>query len=112
MNRFTREDPTFRIHVDPESQETVISGMGELHLDIYVERLRREYRVDCETGQPQVAYRETLTKRVNFDHTLKKQSGGSGDFARIIGWMEPSEALADNEFETQVTGDNLSEKFL
>lgn len=112
MNRFTREDPTFRIHVDPESQETVISGMGELHLDIYVERLRREYRVECETGQPQVAYRETLTKRVNFDHTLKKQSGGSGDFARIIGWMEPSEALADNKFETQVTGDNLSEKFL
>ncbi|KAJ8108770.1 hypothetical protein OPT61_g7942 [Boeremia exigua] len=110
MNRFTREDPTFRIHVDPESQETVISGMGELHLDIYVERLRREYRVDCETGQPQVAYRETLTKRVNFDHTLKKQSGGSGDFARIIGWMEPSEELAENKFETQVTGDNLSEK--
>lgn len=112
MNRFTREDPTFRIHVDAESQETVISGMGELHLDIYVERMRREYRVEVETGQPQVAYRETLTKRVNFDHTLKKQSGGSGDFARIIGWMEPSEALEENKFETQVTGDNLSEKFL
>jgi elongation factor G len=84
MSRFTREDPTFRVHVDAESQETVISGMGELHLDIYIERMRREYRVECETGQPQVAYRETITQRVNFDHTLKKQTGGSGDYAR--GW--------------------------
>lgn len=112
MNRFQREDPTFRVHVDPESQETIISGMGELHLDIYVERMRREYKCDCETGQPQVAYRETITQPVNFDHTFKKQTGGPGDFARIMGWMEPTGALADNKFETQVTGGSISEKFL
>src|SRR6202011_4474243 len=77
MNRFQREDPTFRVHVDAESQETIISGMGELHLDIYLERIRREYKVECVTGQPQVAYRETITQRIPFDHTLKKQTGGA-----------------------------------
>jgi elongation factor G len=112
MSRFTREDPTFRVHTDAESQETIISGMGELHLDIYIERMRREYRVECETGQPQVAYRETMTQRVNFDHTFKKQSGGSGDFARVVGWMEPAEALGANKFEQQISGGTISEKFL
>ena len=112
MNRFQREDPTFRVHVDAESQETIISGMGELHLDIYVERMRREYKVDCETGQPQVAYRETMTERVPFDHLLKKQTGGAGDYARVMGWMEPSGALDKNEFEQQVTGGSISEKYL
>lgn len=112
MNRFQREDPTFRVHVDPESQETIISGMGELHLDIYVERMRREYKCDCETGQPQVAYRETMTERVDFDHTLKKQTGGPGDYARIVGWMEPTGSLTDNKFEQQITGGAISEKFL
>jgi len=112
MNRFQREDPTFRVHVDPESQETIISGMGELHLDIYVERMRREYRCECATGQPQVAYRETMTERVAFDHTLKKQTGGPGDYARIVGWMEPSGSLGENKFEQQITGGAISEKFL
>jgi len=112
MNRFQREDPTFRVHVDPESQETVISGMGELHLDIYVERMRREYKVDCETGQPQVAYRETLTEHVKFDHTLKKQSGGAGDFARVVGYLEPAESLLENQFEQRISGGTISEKFL
>ena len=112
MARFQREDPTFRVHVDQESQETIISGMGELHLDIYVERMRREYKVDCVTGQPQVAYRETMTEKVNFDHLLKKQTGGAGDYARVMGWMEPTGAIASNEFETQVTGGSISEKFL
>ncbi|KAI9732752.1 MAG: Elongation factor G, mitochondrial [Claussenomyces sp. TS43310] len=112
MNRFQKEDPTFRVHVDVESQETIISGMGELHLDIYIERMRREYRVDCETGKPQVAYRETLTKRVDFDHTLKKQTGGAGDYARVMGWIEPTGSLGANSFETQVTGGTISEKFL
>ena len=112
MNRFQREDPTFRVHVDNESQETIISGMGELHLDIYVERMRREYRVECETGQPQVAYRETLTERVPFDHLLKKQTGGAGDYARVMGWMEPTGALEANKFQQQVTGGSISEKFL
>ena len=112
MARFQREDPTFRVHVDTESSETIISGMGELHLDIYVERMRREYKVACETGQPQVAYRETITQHVPFDHTLKKQTGGAGDFARVMGWMEPTGALEANEFEQQVSGGTISEKFL
>lgn len=112
INRFQREDPTFRCHVDPESQETIISGMGELHLDIYVERMRREYNVDCTTGKPVVAYRETVTERVEFDHTLKKQTGGAGDYARVMGFMEPTGALGDNKFEQQVVGGHISEKFL
>jgi elongation factor G len=112
MNRFQREDPTFRVHVDVESSETIISGMGELHLDIYVERMRREYKVDCETGQPQVAYRETLQSHVAFDHTLKKQTGGAGDYARVVGWIEPTGNLSENKFETQVTGGAISEKYL
>ncbi|KAI5821279.1 elongation factor G, mitochondrial [Pyronema omphalodes] len=112
MNRFQREDPTFRVHVDAESQETIISGMGELHLDIYVERMRREYNVDCVTGQPQVAYRETITDKANFDHTLKKQTGGAGDYARVMGWMEPTGDLEKNHFEHQISGGSISEKFL
>ncbi len=89
LNRFTREDPTFRSYVDPESNETVIQGMGELHLDVYLERIRREYRTEVETGMPQVAYRETVTKRADFDYTHKKQTGGAGQFGRIAGWIEP-----------------------
>ncbi|KNE67460.1 translation elongation factor G [Allomyces macrogynus ATCC 38327] len=90
LNRFQREDPTFRVAVDAESKETIISGMGELHLEIYVERLRREYNVDCVTGKPQVAFRETVTVKAPFYYTHKKQSGGSGQFARVIGYLEPS----------------------
>ncbi|KAI5240468.1 hypothetical protein E4T43_06079 [Aureobasidium subglaciale] len=112
MSRFQREDPTFRVHVDTESQETIISGMGELHLDIYVERMRREYNVDCIVGQPQVAYRETIQSRVPFDHILKKQTGGAGDYARVVGWMEPTGQIADNHFEQQITGGTISEKYL
>ncbi|KAL2050670.1 hypothetical protein ABVK25_009056 [Lepraria finkii] len=112
MARFQREDPTFRVHVDIESQETIISGMGELHLDIYVERMRREYKVACETGQPQVAWRETITEKVLFDHTLKKQTGGAGDYARVVGWIAPTRALEENQFENQVTGGAISEKFI
>ncbi|KAI1921140.1 Elongation factor G, mitochondrial [Ophidiomyces ophidiicola] len=112
INRFQREDPTFRVHFDVESEETIISGMGELHLDIYVERMRREYKVDCETGKPQVAYRETIGNRVGFDHILKKQTGGPGEFARVVGWMEPTGNLEGNKFEEQITGGSISEKFL
>ncbi|KIV94198.1 elongation factor G, mitochondrial [Exophiala mesophila] len=112
MNRFQREDPTFRVHFDAENDQTIISGMGELHLEVYVERMRREYKVDCETGPPQVAYRETITKRVDFDHTLKKQTGGAGDFARVVGWLEPKGNLEGNLFEEQVVGGSISEKFL
>ncbi|OJJ59892.1 hypothetical protein ASPSYDRAFT_44292 [Aspergillus sydowii CBS 593.65] len=112
MARFQREDPTFRVTFDAESEQTLISGMGELHLDIYIERMRREYRVDCETGPPQVAYRETIGQRVEFDHLLKKQSGGPGDFARVVGWLEPTGKLEENEFEEQIVGGTISEKFL
>ncbi|KAF2486695.1 P-loop containing nucleoside triphosphate hydrolase protein [Neohortaea acidophila] len=112
MARFQREDPTFRVHVDTESGESIISGMGELHLSIYVERMKREYGVEVVTGQPQVAYRETLTERVEFDHLLKKQTGGAGDYARVMGWMEPTGQLGENKFENQVTGGTIDEKYL
>ncbi|KAK4152531.1 mitochondrial elongation factor g 1-like protein [Chaetomidium leptoderma] len=113
MNRFMREDPTFRLHVDAESEETIISGMGELHLDIYVERLRREYKVDCETGKPRVAYRETIGSRADFDFLLKRQSGGPGDYARVVGWIEPNAENAEaNRFESRVVGGNIPDKYL
>jgi elongation factor G len=110
--RFQREDPTFRVHFDSESEQTIISGMGELHLEVYVERMRREYKVDCDTGPPQVAYRETITKRTEFNHLLKKQTGGAGDYARVAGWMEAKGNLEGNHFEEQVIGGSISEKFL
>ncbi|NOY52371.1 MAG: elongation factor G [Deltaproteobacteria bacterium] len=89
LNRFTKEDPTFRTYVDPESGETIISGMGELHLDVYIERMRREYSAAVETGMPQVAYRETISVRSDFNYTHKKQTGGSGQYGRVAGFMEP-----------------------
>ncbi|KAJ5128742.1 Elongation factor G [Penicillium atrosanguineum] len=112
MARFQREDPTFRVTYDNESEQTIISGMGELHLDIYVERMKREYRVECETGQPQVAYRETIGEHIKFDHLLKKQTGGAGDYARVMGFMEPTGVLEENNFEQQIVGGSISEKYL
>src|SRR5271170_2652489 len=94
LNRFQREDPTFRVHLDPESKETIISGMGELHLDIYVERIRREYGIDCWVGKPQVRYRETIRTRAPVNYLHRKQSGGSGQFARVVGYIEP---MPDNQ---------------
>ena len=91
LNRFSKEDPTFRVSRDEESGQTIIGGMGELHLEVYIERIRREYKVEVEVGQPQVAYRETITKEADFNYTHKKQSGGSGQFARVAGWLEPNE---------------------
>ncbi|PNY05633.1 elongation factor G mitochondrial-like, partial [Trifolium pratense] len=85
LNRFQREDPTFRVGLDPESGQTIISGMGELHLDIYVERIRREYKVDVSVGKPRVNFRETVTQRADFDYLHKKQSGGQGQYGRVIG---------------------------
>lgn len=112
MNRFQREDPTFRVHVDAESEETIISGMGELHLEVYVERLRREYKTDCVTGQPRVAYRETISHHADFDFLFKRQSGGPGDFARVAGFIEPNEDSANNHYESQVVGGHIPDKFL
>jgi len=99
LGRFVREDPTFRSAVDPESNETVISGMGELHLDVYLERMRREYNVDVETGAPQVAYREAVSQRAEFNYTHKKQTGGAGQYGRVAGYLEPQPEGSDQDFE-------------
>jgi elongation factor G len=113
MNRFQREDPTFRLHVDDESEETIISGMGELHLEVYVERLRREYNVPCETGQPRVSYRETISRKVDFDYLLRRQTGGPGDYARVVGFIQPNPNHAEqNVFESRVMGGNIPDKYL
>ncbi|HUI92263.1 MAG TPA: elongation factor G [Chitinivibrionales bacterium] len=111
LNRFCKEDPTFRSFVDPESKETIIRGMGELHLDIYIERMKREYSVELVTGMPQVAYRETITKRVEFDYTHKKQTGGSGQFGRVAGIMEPLQEK-DYEFVDEITGGVIPREFI
>ncbi|KAJ2105673.1 Elongation factor G, mitochondrial [Coemansia sp. RSA 376] len=116
LNRFQREDPTFRVHVDAESKQTIISGMGELHLDIYVERMRREYNVDCITGKPQVAFRETATSKSKFAYTHKKQTGGSGQYGRVVGYIEPIDsaqhAELPHEFVNNVVGGNIPTQFL
>jgi elongation factor G len=114
LNRFTKEDPTFRVHQDEESQQTIISGMGELHLDIYMERMRREYNCDVVAGKPQVAYRETITKRAEINYTHRKQTGGSGQFARVLGYIEPlpSDAVENYEFVDDVTGGSIPREFI
>ncbi len=91
LNRFTKEDPTFKSHYSDETNETIIEGMGELHLEVYVERMKREYQAEVTTGMPQVAYRETITQKAEFNYIHKKQTGGSGQYGRIAGYMEPSE---------------------
>ncbi len=113
LNRFTKEDPTFRTYVDPETNDTIIQGMGELHLDVYVERMRREYKADVETGAPQVAYREAISKRVEWEYTHKKQTGGSGQYAKILGIMEPITDSEDNYlFESLVKGGNIPTEYI
>ncbi|KAG2224549.1 hypothetical protein INT45_004394 [Circinella minor] len=116
LNRFQKEDPTFRVHVDKESKETIISGMGELHLQIYVERMRREYNVECTTGKPQVAFRETITQPAKFNYTHKKQSGGAGQFGRVMGNLEPmttdEETGKDVAFENRVVGGNIPTNYI
>ncbi|XP_067450940.1 elongation factor G, mitochondrial isoform X2 [Thunnus thynnus] len=114
INRFTREDPTFRVHFDTESKETIISGMGELHLEIYSQRMEREYNCPCVMGKPKVAFRETITSSVPFDFTHKKQSGGSGQYGKVIGVLEPleSEDYTKLEFEDQTVGTNVPKQFV
>lgn len=117
MGRFTREDPTLRIAVDEMTKETVLSGMGELHLQIYIERLKREYNVECVTGAPAVNFKETITARGDFNYLHKKQSGGSGQYARVIGYVEPleeEEILAGKEFEFEngLIGNNIPPEFV
>ena len=96
LNRFTKEDPTFQTELDPESNETIIKGMGELHLAVYVERMKREYKCEVEVTPPKVAYRESITTQASFNYTHKKQTGGSGQYGRVAGFMEP---LADKDYE-------------
>ncbi|KAF8129013.1 elongation factor G mitochondrial [Boletus edulis] len=116
LNRFQKEDPTFKVHIDRESKETIISGMGELHLEIYIERMRREYGVVVSSGKPRVAYRETITERAEFYHTHKKQTGGAGQFARVIGHVEPipfdPENGQDREFVNTVMGGNIPHNYI
>jgi elongation factor G len=114
LNRFMREDPTFRVHQDKETGETIISGMGELHLEIYVERIRREYKVECTVGMPKVSYREAPTKATPFNYKHKKQTGGSGQYAHIIGVMEPlaEDAPEPFEFENEVTGGRIPTEYI
>ncbi len=111
LKRFTKEDPTFRTHVDAESKQTIIQGMGELHLDVYLERMKREYRVAVQTGMPQVAYRESIAQRTEFDYTHKKQTGGAGQFGRVIGFIEPH-AEKPYEFVNEVKGGRIPREFI
>ncbi|MBW1835478.1 MAG: elongation factor G [Deltaproteobacteria bacterium] len=111
LSRFTKEDPTFKVYSNDETGETIISGMGELHLEVYIERMHREYDTEITTGIPLVAYRETITRRSEFNYIHKKQTGGAGQFARVAGYMEPitGEAFA---FESKVRGGAIPTNFL
>lgn len=111
LNRFTKEDPTFRTYVDDETGETIISGMGELHLEVYTERMKREYNAEVEVGAPQVAYREAITQMAEFNYTHKKQTGGSGQFGRVAGFMEPLEE-GEYEFVDAIVGGAIPREFI
>ncbi len=111
INRFTREDPTFKTYVDEETRETIIRGMGELHLDVYLERMKREYDAHITVGSPQVAYRETITRRVDFNYTHKKQTGGAGQFGRVAGYLEPAPGEGF-VFSNKITGGVIPTQFI
>ncbi len=111
LGRFVKEDPTFRSYVDPESGETIISGMGELHLEIYVERMKREYEAEVTTGMPQVAYREAISRRADFNFTHKKQTGGAGQYGRVAGFMEPADT-GTFDFVNEVKGGSIPTEFI
>ncbi|KKB77334.1 elongation factor G [Devosia limi DSM 17137] len=112
LNRLAAEDPSFRVKTDEESGQTIISGMGELHLDILVDRMRREFKVEANIGQPQVAYRETITKKADVDYTHKKQSGGSGQFARVKLTVEPGEVGTGLTFVNAVVGGSVPKEYV
>ncbi len=110
LRRFTKEDPTFRVSADPETNETIIAGMGELHLDVYVERMKREYSAEVVTSPPRVAYRETITRRVEFSYTHKKQTGGSGQYGKVAGFMEPAGEVYI--FNDEIVGGSIPKEFI
>jgi elongation factor G len=111
LSRFTKEDPTFQVHVNDETGDTIISGMGELHLEVYIERMLREYSAQVTPGMPRVAYRETITRKARFDYIHKKQTGGAGQFARVAGYLEPI-SNQDFVFENRVTGGAIPTQFI
>jgi elongation factor G len=117
LNKFTKEDPTLRVRVDAETKETILSGMGELHLEVYIERMNREYAVECVTGRPNVSYKETINKKNKFDWIHKKQTGGSGQYARVMGYIEPlseeeqKEVGKSNVFENKCIGTNIPPEY-
>ncbi len=111
LNRFTKEDPTFKTFVSEETGDTIISGMGELHLEVYIERMRREYNAEVITGAPRVAYRETITRKAEFNYIHKKQTGGSGQYGRVAGYIEPF-SDGDFEFENRVTGGSIPTQYI
>jgi len=115
LGKFTREDPTFRVSRDEETSDTLIAGMGELHLEIYIERMKREFGVEVEVGNPQVAYRETImNEKTDFEYTHKKQTGGSGQFAKVVGRFEklPSDSASTYEFVSEVVGGSIPREFI
>lgn len=117
LNKFTKEDPTLRVKVDNDTKETILSGMGELHLEIYIERMNREYGVECVTGQPNVNYKETVGSRQKFDWLHKKQTGGAGQYAKVIGYIEPlsqadqKEVGKVNTFDNRCVGTNIPPEY-
>jgi elongation factor G len=114
LHRFMREDPTFRVHVEKETGETIISGMGELHLEIYVERIRREYKVECGVGAPKVSYREAPTRETPFNYKHRKQTGGAGQYAHIVGTLFPLDPQSPEPFvfENKVTGGRIPTEYI
>jgi elongation factor G len=112
LNRLAQEDPSFRVGTDEESGQTIIKGMGELHLDILVDRMRREFKVEANIGAPQVAYRETITRAAEVDYTHKKQTGGSGQFARVKIVIEPGEPGSNFEFDNQIVGGVIPKEYI
>ena len=112
LSRLAMEDPSFKVSSDPDSGQTIIKGMGELHLEIIVDRLKREFKVECNVGEPQVAYRETITKPCDIEYTHKKQSGGAGQFAKVKIRFEPIEGYNGFEFENTVVGGNVPKEYV
>jgi elongation factor G len=112
LNRLAQEDPSFRVTTDPESGQTIIKGMGELHLEIIVDRMKREFKVEANVGAPQVAYRETITRRQEVDYTHKKQTGGSGQFARVKIVLEPQEQGAGFAFDSKIVGGSVPKEYI
>ncbi len=112
LSRLAMEDPSFKVSSDPDSGQTIIRGMGELHLEIIVDRLKREFKVECNVGEPQVAYRETITKSCDIEYTHKKQSGGAGQFAKVKIKFSPIEGYTGFEFENTVVGGNVPKEYI